>query len=75
MRPGTDYDIASCIFRTVNTTSLEAAGETNATSIVEDISNIVAEGLTIFDSNNAVGGDTEELIDKNLGSKDSVNEQ
>ncbi|GAA0279908.1 protein kinase domain-containing protein [Pseudomonas rhodesiae] len=72
---GGNYDFPSCLFRLTNTTTLESSGEVNAEAIAEDISNIVAEGLTLFDSNNAVGGPLENLNNYNLASKDGTNEQ
>jgi serine/threonine-protein kinase len=70
-----DPDLGSNTFKIVNTTTIEPGGETNATAIVEDISVLVAEGLTLFDSINAVGGDIEELKNKDLGSRDTTHEQ
>lgn len=70
-----DPGLGSNTFKIVNTTTIEPGGETNATAIVEDISVLVAEGLTLFDSINAVGGDIEELKNKDLGSRDTTYEQ
>lgn len=71
---GMDSDLSSYKFRVVGTTTIEPGGGTNAAAIVEDISVVVAEGLTLFDSVNAVGGDVEELNNKNLGLKDAADE-
>lgn len=71
---GMDSNLGSCRFRVVGTTTIEAGGGTNATSIVEDISVVVAEGLTLFDSVNAAGANVEELKNKDLGLGEATDE-
>ncbi|WP_440060427.1 protein kinase domain-containing protein [Pseudomonas syringae] len=72
---GMDSNLDSYKFKVVGTTTIEPGGGTNAAAIVEDISIVVSEGLTLFDSFNAVGGDIEDLMNRDLGIRDVADEQ